>query len=121
MTPKILCFALLLLLCAAPALAERQDYVSGTGNSTGGFSGTYTDPETGDTVNTVIAPRKSEQQQPWPPIYVYPQVTPQWPPTPGPMPIPNGEANGGSTGGNGTVYTAPGSQWQSPFQYNKGR
>lgn len=121
MKQNILCISLLLLLCATPALAERQDYVSGTGNSVGGFSGTHTDPETGDIVNTIIAPRKSEQQEPWPPIYIYPQVTPQWPPTPGPVPVPPTPRAGTSSTGDGSPHPAPGSQWQSPFQYNERR
>lgn len=114
------CLAMMgLVLCASVVLAERQDIVGGTGHSLGGFSGTYTDPETGDTVTTVIAPRKPDQQQPWPPVYVYPQVTPQWPPTPGPMPGPTPipDPNRPVT----PLPSTPGSQWQSPFQYHKGR
>ena len=139
------CLALLALsalwgmaLGANQAHAERQDYVGGTGNSLGGYSGTYIDPETGDTVTTVIAPRKPGEQQPWPPIYVYPQVAPQWPPSYGPMPGPNPGGQhrpvkplpptpGRPVGpdmppsGGRPVYPVPGGEWQSPFQYHQGR
>lgn len=67
---------------SAAANAARQDYIAGTGNDAGGFAGTWEDPETGDIVNSVMAPRAPQQADQWPPIFVYPQVTPQWPPTP---------------------------------------
>ena len=76
---------------AAPSTAaspERRDYTSGTGHSSGGYAGTWEDADTGDINTTVIAPRQPGQQQPWPPIYVYPQVAPTWPPEPGGRPQP---------------------------------
>lgn len=75
---------------SAPA---RQDSFMGTGNSsTGGFSTTYTDPQTGDIITRVIPPAPQETQQTPVPIYIYPQVEPQWPPKnnaqPQPVPVP---------------------------------
>lgn len=129
---------LLSALDATPALAERQDYVGGTGNSVGGFSGSYTDPTTDENVTIVIAPRKSEQQQPNTPIYIYPQVTPQWPPNPGPQPSPIPTPSDKpiaplpstpsrpvgpdiSPSGGGTIYSVPSGERPSPPLYNKGR
>lgn len=71
----------------------RQDSFLGTGNnSTGGFSTTYPDPQTGDIITRVIPPAPQETQQTPVPIYIYPQVEPQWPPKnnaqPQPVPVP---------------------------------
>lgn len=71
----------------------RQDRFMGTGNSsTGGFSTTYTDPQTGDIITRVIPPAPQDTQQTPVPIYIYPQVEPQWPPKnnaqPQPVPVP---------------------------------
>lgn len=67
---------------SGPPPAARQDTFMGTGNAgTGGFSGTYTDPETGDIVTRVVPPADPNiSQTPPVPIYIYPQVEPQWPP-----------------------------------------
>lgn len=78
---------------AAKTPSAREDTFMGTGNSsTGGFSSTYTDPQTGDIVTRVIPPAPQESQQPPVPIYIYPQVEPQWPPKnnaqPQPVPVP---------------------------------
>lgn len=71
----------------------RQDSFMGTGNSaTGGFSSTYTDPQSGDVITRVIPPEQQNTQQTPVPIYIYPQVEPQWPPMnniqPRPVPQP---------------------------------
>lgn len=59
----------------------REDRFMGTGNSSaGGFSSTYTDPQTGDIVTKVVPPAQQNTQQPPVPIYIYPQVEPNWPP-----------------------------------------
>ncbi|MDM8216602.1 hypothetical protein QUW15_10665 [Desulfovibrio piger] len=52
----------------------REDIVSGTGQSFGGYSGTWHDPERDETVTTIIAPRQPMTQQP--PMYIAPQVYP---------------------------------------------
>ncbi|MEG2171936.1 MAG: hypothetical protein RRY29_01605, partial [Desulfovibrionaceae bacterium] len=76
----------------------RHDSFLGTGNSsTGGFSSTYTDPQTGDVITRVIPPAPQNTQQTPVPIFVYPQVEPQWPPknnaqprpVPPPRPVPD--------------------------------
>lgn len=59
----------------------REDRFMGTGNSsTGGFSSTYTDPQTGDIVTRVVPPAQQNLHQSPVPIYIYPQVEPNWPP-----------------------------------------
>lgn len=69
----------------------RRDYTAGTGSSPGAFADVWRDPETGDIVTSVIAPRprgeQSDRQGQWPPIFVYPQVAPEWPPTLGQRPL----------------------------------
>ena len=52
----------------------REDIVSGTGQSFGGYSGTWHDAERDETVTTIIAPRQPMTQQP--PMYIAPQVYP---------------------------------------------
>ncbi len=52
----------------------REDIVSGTGQSFGGYSGTWHDQERDETVTTIIAPRQPMTQQP--PMYIAPQVYP---------------------------------------------
>lgn len=52
----------------------REDIVSGTGQSFGGYSGTWHDAERDETVTTIIAPRQPMVQQP--PMYIAPQVYP---------------------------------------------
>lgn len=78
---------------SGPQAPARQDSFMGTGNtSTGGFSTTYTDPQTGDVITRVVPPQNPNQQQTPVPIYIYPQVEPQWPPKnnqqPNPVPTP---------------------------------
>ena len=53
----------------------REDIVSGTGQSFGGYSGTWHDAERDETVTTIIAPRQPMTQQP--PMYIAPQVYPR--------------------------------------------
>ncbi len=54
----------------------REDIVSGTGQSFGGYIGTRHDPVRNETVTTIIAPRQPMVQQP--PMYIAPQVYPPW-------------------------------------------
>lgn len=56
--------------------APREDIISGTGQSFGGYNGTWHDPERDETVTTIIAPRQPMTQQP--PMYIAPQVYPDW-------------------------------------------
>lgn len=67
---------------------ERRDYTMGTGDAAGGFSGMWRDPETGDAVTRIIAPRPKTREGKALPIFVYPQVAPQWPPAPSLRPMP---------------------------------
>ena len=47
-------------------------YNSDQNSGYNGFIGTWRDPETGDIITSVIAPRQPQQNQQAPPIYVYP-------------------------------------------------
>lgn len=69
---------------------ERQDTFMGTGNAgTGGFSTTYTDPQTGDVITRVVPPvDPNSYQLPPVPMYIFPQVEPQWPPKHPAQPLP---------------------------------
>ncbi|MDE7241898.1 hypothetical protein [Desulfovibrio sp.] len=44
-----------------------------------GYAGTWRDPETGDIVTSVIAPRRPQEQAQQQPIYIAPQIDPAWP------------------------------------------
>ncbi len=80
----IICFIFIFPTAALGSKDSRQDYVYGTGNSTGGNIDTYVDPRTGDIVTSVRPPKNNNNQnnQGNIPIFVYPQVAPSWPPTP---------------------------------------
>lgn len=69
---------------------QRQDTYMGTGNAgTGGFSSTYTDPQTGDVITRIVPPADPNPSQVPPvPIYIFPQVEPQWPPKHPAQPLP---------------------------------
>ncbi len=82
-----LLFIFIILILPSLSYAEnldedRQTRIYGTGNSlTGGGVITYTDPQTGDIVTTVIPPSTNEQNSSQNniqnfPIYVYPEITP---------------------------------------------
>ncbi len=59
---------------------DRRDYYSGTGNSSGGNVTTYTDPQTGDIVTSVVPPKDYQDQvngaynQQNMPLFIYPQI-----------------------------------------------
>ncbi len=92
---RIVFFLLIILTLPAQALAEnrdenRQTRVYGTGNyNTGGSVTTYTDPQTGDIVTSVIPPKNNDPYanqnniQNFP-IYVYPEVNTSEPYQPNP-------------------------------------
>ncbi len=85
---RVLCFILIILTLPILAMAENRDqnrrtHVYGTGNfNTGGSVTTYTDPQTGDIVTSVVPPKNNDpyagqhNSQSFP-IYIYPEVTPQ--------------------------------------------
>ncbi len=67
---------------AAPAAQNGQDgaiVISNDAPGYNGYAGTWRDPETGDIVTSVIAPRRPREQAQQPPIYVAPQIDPDWP------------------------------------------
>lgn len=84
--------------------APREDIISGTGQTFGGYSGTWQDPTRDETVTTVIAPRQPMMQQP--PVYIAPQVYPNW--------------DGSWSQGGGQYYPSQGYPGNSPY-WNQGR
>lgn len=53
-----------------------------------GFAGTWRDPETGDIITSVIAPRPPQQPNWGAPMFVAPQIYPAYTDPPGPLPQP---------------------------------
>ncbi len=90
---KVLLFFCIICLLPTFSVAQNMDddrrtRVYGTGNAqTGGSVHTYTDPQTGDIVTSVVPPNNNEtystsnNNQSFP-IYVYPEITPSNPSRP---------------------------------------
>ncbi|MDE7370838.1 MAG: hypothetical protein K2N07_03675, partial [Desulfovibrio sp.] len=94
---------------AAPAAQNGQDgaiVISNDAPGYNGYAGTWRDPETGDIVTSVIAPRRPQEQTQQPPIYIAPQIDPDWPA--------NGYGNSGwPTGWSGGWPNGGPGAWQS--------
>lgn len=73
-----------------------------------GYAGTWRDPETGDIVTSVIAPRRPQEQTQQQPIYIAPQIDPNWPG--------NGYGNSGWPSGSNGGWPSGSNGWNNGWQ-----
>lgn len=92
----------------APTTPDEAIVIRNDAPGYNGYAGTWKDPETGDIITSVIAPRRPQEQTQQPPIYIAPQIDPQWP---------GGYATSGWPGGsNGGWQQGGNSGWNNGWQ-----